>query len=154
MAKVQELKLTSISIPALGTGTLKFPEDLVAKVLIQEAKKFGSKHISSLTINQFNVVVYSENKKAVDTFKRQFQVYANMNANENIPKTKRKEPSSTGKPTKNKKENVEDETHGVNVEIVHGNIVEESTDAIGFLVAEDITQGNNAIFRNIKHFPC
>ena len=117
-------------------------------MLIEETKKFSSKHSSSLTINQFNVVVYSGNTKAVDTFKQQFQVYANVNANDNanIPKTKRKKPSSIRKPSaKNKEENVEDETHGVNVEIVHGDIVKESTDAIGFLVAEDITQGNNVI---------
>ena len=137
---MQELKLTSISIPALGTGTLKFPEDLVAKVLIEEAKKFSSKHSSSLKINQFNVVVYSGNTKAVDSFKQQFQVYSKGNTN--IPKTKRKKLPSILKPsTKNKEENADDETRGVNVEIVQGNIVEESTDAVGFLVAEDITRG-------------
>ena len=115
-------------------------------MLIEETKKFSSKHSSSLTINQFNVVVYSGNTKAVDTFKRQFQVYANVNDNANIARTKRKKFPSFRKPSaKNKEEDVEDETHGVNVEIVHGNIVEESTDAIGFLVAEDITKGNNVI---------
>ena len=138
---MQELKLTSISIPALGTGTLKFPEDLVAKVLIEEAEKFSSKHSSSLKINQFNVVVYSGNTKAMDSFKQQFQVYSKGSTN--IPKTKRKKLPSIRKPsTKNKEENADDETRGVNVEIVQGNIVEESTDAVGFLIAGDITQGN------------
>lgn len=146
MAKVQELRLTSISIPALGTGTLNFPEDLVAKVLIEEAKKFSSKHSTSLKINQINVVVYGGNKKAVDSFKQQFQVYSMAKPDTNIPKTKRKKFGSILKPsTKNKQENVEDETRGVNVEIVQGNIVEESTDAVGFLVAEDITRGDNVI---------
>lgn len=36
---------------------------------------------------------------------------------------------------------MEEETHGVKVEIIQGNVVHEATDAIGFLVEEDITQG-------------
>jgi poly [ADP-ribose] polymerase 10/14/15 len=144
--EVQKLSLPSISVPALGTGTLKFPDDLVAKVLFEEAMKFSSKHKSGLKIKQYNVVVYSGNTKAVNIFKEQFQVYSNKKIeNEpNVPKTKRKKPRTLGFPkfqTKDKAESSEDETHGVNVEIVQGNIVEESTDAIGFLVAEDITQG-------------
>mgnify|MGYP002803371376 CR=1 FL=1 len=142
-----ELKLTSVSIPAIGTGSLKFPEDLVAKVMFEEAMKFSSKHGTSLKIKQYNVVVYSGNTKAVNIFKEQFQVFSNKKIiNEpKVPKTTRsksKTPHVLRKSSaKDKGEKLEDETNGVEVEIIQGNIVEESTDAIGFLVSEDIEQG-------------
>ena len=139
--KVQNLSLTSISIPALGTGNLNFPEDLVAKVLIDEAKKFSSKQKSSLKIKQYNIVVYSGNTKAVGIFKQQFQVFSNTKVEKNIHKTKQKKVGFNSSSKKKDKKSSEDMTHGVNVEIIHGNIVHESTDAIGFLVSEDITQG-------------
>jgi hypothetical protein len=144
--KVQALSLASISIPALGTGTLNFPEELVAKVLFEEAMKFSSKHGASLKIKEFNVVVYNGNTKAVSKFKEQFQVYSNKKIT-NEPKvhktTRPKSRMSLSRKTvvKDRVESSEDETKGVEVEIVQGNIVEESTDAIGFLVSEDIEQG-------------
>ena len=146
LAQVQTLFLTSISIPALGTGILKFPEALVAKVLFEEGIKFSSKQSSSFKIRQFNIVVYSGNTKAVDIFKQQFQTYSGKKIEtvSNVPKTRRMKSRIFGSrksPAKDKDESSDDETHEVNVEIVQGNIVHESTDAIGFLVIGEITKG-------------
>jgi hypothetical protein len=143
LAQVQTLYLTSISIPALGTGRLKFPDSLVAKVLIEEAMKFSSKHSSSLKIRQCNIVVYDENTKAVYTFREKFQIYSKTkNENRfNVAKIEHKTLDFLKPSVNEEAESSEDETHGVNVEIIHGDIVEQSTDAIGFLVEEDITQG-------------
>ncbi|XP_028398971.1 protein mono-ADP-ribosyltransferase PARP14-like [Dendronephthya gigantea] len=150
LSKTAALSLTSISMPALGTGKLRFPEKLVAKILFEEAIKFSSDHKPSSKIKLFNVVVYKGNKTAVDAFKEQFQVFS-PTADVNARKAKRGSESGAGilKTTRKKISGAfdrssgkeKDKTHGVEVEIVQGNIVEESTDAIGFLVAEDITQG-------------
>ena len=153
-----ELKLTSVSIPAIGTGWLKFPEDLVAKAMFEEAMTFSSKHGASLKIKQYNVVVCSGNTKAVDILKEQFQVFSNKKIiNEpKVPKTTRsksKTPHVFRKSSaKDKGEKFEDETNGVEVEIIHGNIVEESTDAIGFLVFEDIEQGKECYLTHRPFF--
>ncbi|CAB3996938.1 poly [ADP-ribose] polymerase 14-like, partial [Paramuricea clavata] len=144
LAQVQTLFLTTISIPALGTGNLNFPEALVAKVLFEEGIKFSSKQSSSFKIRLYNIVVYSGNTKAVDIFKEQFQIYSGKKIEtlSNVPKTKRMKSILFGtRKSPAKEESSDDETHGVNVEIVQGNIVHESTDAIGFLVIGEITQG-------------
>ncbi|CAB4023202.1 poly [ADP-ribose] polymerase 14-like [Paramuricea clavata] len=140
LAKVQTRSLTSIAIPALSTGTLNFPKELVAKVLFVEAMKFSSKKSPSLKIKKYNVVVYSDNTKTVDIFKQQFQIYSKMKMKNdtNIHKTKSRNFGLLKSAAKEKAKSSEDKTHGVNVEIVQGNIVQESTDAS---VAEDITQG-------------
>ncbi|XP_028398972.1 protein mono-ADP-ribosyltransferase PARP14-like [Dendronephthya gigantea] len=150
LCKTAALSLTSISMPALGTGTLGFPVKLVAKILFEEATQFSSDHKPSPKIKTVNVVVYKGNKTAVDAFKEQFQGFS-PTADVNARKTKRGSESGAGilKTTRKKISGAfdrssgkeKDKTHGVEVEIVQGNIVEESTDAIGFLVAEDITQG-------------
>jgi hypothetical protein len=82
----------------------------------------------------------------VDIFKEQFQIYSGKKIEtvSNVPKTKRIKSRMFGSrksPAKDKDESSDDETHGVNVEIVQGNIVHESTDAIGFLVIGEITKG-------------
>ena len=141
LAKVQTLFLTSISIPAFDTEMLKFPDELVAKVLFEEAMQFSSKQGSSLKIKQYNVVVYSGNTNAEDIFKEQFQVYSKTKKDTNARRTKRRMFGLLTSAVKEKAKSSEDETHGVNVEIVQGNIVQESTDAIGFLVREDIAEG-------------
>ena len=141
LAKVQTLFLTSISIPAFDTEMLKFPDELVAKVLFEEAMQFSSKQGSSLKIKQYNVVVYSGNTNAEDIFKEQFQVYSKTKKDTNVRRTKRRMFGLLTSAVKEKAKSSEDETHGVNVEIVQGNIVQESTDAIGFLVKEDIAEG-------------
>ncbi|XP_028398976.1 protein mono-ADP-ribosyltransferase PARP14-like [Dendronephthya gigantea] len=151
LSKTEALSLTSISIPALGSGTLGFPEKLVAKILFEEATQFSSDHKPSSKIKTVNVVVCNGNKTAVDAFKEQFQVFS-PNADVNARKTKQGSESGADVLKTIRKTfwsffdrslgKEKDETGGVEVEIVQGNIVEESTDAIGFLVCEDITQGS------------
>ena len=105
---------------------------------------FSSKIGSTLRIKQINIVVYSGNTKAVKIFTEQFQSYSGKKLDAKISKTKRKTSSKLRRivsHTKEKSETSEDETRGVKVEIIRGNIVAESTDAISFLVAEDITHG-------------
>ena len=128
---------------------------MVAKILCEEAMKFSSSNKPYPKINTFNIVVYRENTNAVNAFKEQFRVFSpNIDANApNWPKTKRHTESDGNifNTTRKKissvfggnsaKEKNEDKTHGVEVKVVQGNIVQESTDAIGFLVSEDITQG-------------
>jgi hypothetical protein len=130
--KVQALSLTSISIPALGTGTLNFTEELVAKVLFEEAMKFSSKHGASLKIKEFNVVVYNGNTKAVSKFKEQFQVYSHKKIT-NEPKvhktTRPKSRMSLSRKTvvKDRVESSEDETKGGTTNYYYHNIPHHAT---------------------------
>jgi hypothetical protein len=77
----------------------------------------------------------------VDIFKEQFQVYSKTKTDTDVRKTKRRMFGLLKLAVKEKAKSSDDETHGVTVEIVQGNIVQESTDAIAFLVAEDIADG-------------
>ncbi|XP_028416143.1 protein mono-ADP-ribosyltransferase PARP14-like [Dendronephthya gigantea] len=95
LCKTEALSLTSISIPALGTGILGFSEKLVAKILFEEAMKFSSNDKPSSKVKMFNVVVYKGNSKAVSAFKEQFQVYS-PTADANTRKTKRCSESDAG----------------------------------------------------------
>ncbi len=67
----------------------------------------------------------------MNIFKEQFQVHLEAKIPANMLNSPTKEESGSSR----------DEIDSVNVEVVRGNIVQESTDAIGFLVENDITQG-------------
>lgn len=134
MDKVQSLGHSSISVPALGTGTLNFTEELVAKLLLNEALEFSLKHKSKLKIKNFNIVVYSGNTKAVQVFSKQFREFSIIKVKENrdMVKWTTRQCNYNNEVVNRRK---------VKVEIVQRNIVHESTEAIGFTVSESVYQG-------------
>ena len=51
--------MTSIAIPAIGTGNLKIPHALVARMMYEEAKEFSSKN-SNTALKDIRFVIYDK----------------------------------------------------------------------------------------------
>ena len=60
-------KLTSISIPAIGTGTLQFPRSEVVKILFEEVTEYMKAHPHSL-VKEVRFVAYSGDQATVNAF--------------------------------------------------------------------------------------
>ena len=60
-------KFTSIAIPAIGTGSLHFPHQEVAKIFFEEATSDLTAHPKS-AMNDVRFVVYSGDQATVDAF--------------------------------------------------------------------------------------
>lgn len=54
-----ERKINSVAIPAIGTGTLKFPPEIVFDCLIQESMKFSTNDPKS-SIYEIRLVVFDQ----------------------------------------------------------------------------------------------
>ena len=67
MDQVEKDKLTSIAIPAIGTGNLHFPRPEVAKIFFEEITSYLTAHPQS-TIDDVRFVAYSGDKATVDAF--------------------------------------------------------------------------------------
>ncbi len=53
--------MASISFPAIGTGNLGFPKDLVAKIMLTEVHKFNFTNLQEVT-----VIVHPSDKESVE----------------------------------------------------------------------------------------
>ena len=56
--------LTSIAIPAIGTGKLGFPEQLVATIMLDEVRKFSS-HNPQTSLKDVRLVVYPKDRQTI-----------------------------------------------------------------------------------------
>jgi poly [ADP-ribose] polymerase 10/14/15 len=65
--QVEKDKLTSIAIPAIGTGNLHFPRPDVAKIFFEEVTKYFNANPQS-GINDVRLVAYGKDKDTVDAF--------------------------------------------------------------------------------------
>ncbi|XP_077997138.1 protein mono-ADP-ribosyltransferase PARP14-like isoform X2 [Glandiceps talaboti] len=60
-------KLKSIAIPAMGTGGLKYPNDITAKIMYEEANKFSA-NMPMGNLCEIRIVVYDKNQQACKVF--------------------------------------------------------------------------------------
>lgn len=56
--------MASISFPAIGTGNIGFPKDLVSRILLSEIHAFSAK-LSPQYINEVTVIVHPSDKETV-----------------------------------------------------------------------------------------
>ena len=73
MIKATELGLSTIAFPAVGTGVLSFPADLVAKIMFDKIQHFQDKCPHS-TIKSVEFVIYPKDTAAVNVSICIFQV--------------------------------------------------------------------------------
>ncbi|KAL0151574.1 hypothetical protein M9458_053123, partial [Cirrhinus mrigala] len=64
----EKLGMASISFPAIGTGNLGFPKDLVARIMLSEVQKFKFTNLQEVT-----VIVHPSDKESVQCFTRIFR---------------------------------------------------------------------------------
>ena len=60
--KAENLGLTSISFPAIGTGNLGFPKDLAASVMMEEVSKFNQQPRCLKTVL---IVLYPKDQETI-----------------------------------------------------------------------------------------
>ncbi|XP_063060299.1 protein mono-ADP-ribosyltransferase PARP14-like [Engraulis encrasicolus] len=72
LQEVDQQQLTSITFPAIGTGNLGFPKDLVPKIMLEETETFcRSTHPQHL--KKVVIIVHPSDKDSVACFKRMFK---------------------------------------------------------------------------------
>ena len=69
---MQAKNLTTIAIPAIGTGNLSFPRDRVASISLDEVAAFSQKNPTS-SIKEVRFVVYDKDQPTVQAFQAEFQ---------------------------------------------------------------------------------
>ena len=60
-------KLKTLAIPAVGTGALEFPADVVARCMFNECDKFSASHAQTqTTLSEVRLIVYEKDQKTFD----------------------------------------------------------------------------------------
>ncbi|XP_071340147.1 protein mono-ADP-ribosyltransferase PARP14-like isoform X2 [Trachinotus anak] len=72
LEEAEKLKMTSLSFPAIGTGNLSFPREVVSRVLLREIHSY-SRRRTPRYLRQVAVVVHPSDSKTVDCFTSEFK---------------------------------------------------------------------------------
>ncbi|XP_076130779.1 protein mono-ADP-ribosyltransferase PARP14-like isoform X2 [Alosa pseudoharengus] len=72
LREVDKRGLTSVTFPAIGTGNLGFPKDLVPRIMLEETEMFCNK-VSPQRLREVVIIVHPSDQESVDCFKKAFQ---------------------------------------------------------------------------------
>ncbi|KAL7391183.1 hypothetical protein ABVT39_005598 [Epinephelus coioides] len=72
LEEAEKRQMASLSFPALGTGNLGFPKDLVSRFLLQEIHSF-SRRLNPRHLREVAIVVHPSDSQTVDCFSRAFR---------------------------------------------------------------------------------
>ncbi|XP_007543095.1 poly [ADP-ribose] polymerase 14-like isoform X1 [Poecilia formosa] len=71
LKEAEKLRLTSLSFPAIGTGNLSFPRQLVARVLLRQIHLFSHRG-APRHLKEVVIVVHHSDRQTTDCFTREF----------------------------------------------------------------------------------
>ncbi|KAK2871251.1 hypothetical protein Q8A67_023778 [Cirrhinus molitorella] len=63
LKNAENYRMASVVFPAIGTGNLRFPKDLVARIMLTEIQEFNSTYLREVT-----VIVHTSDKESVQCF--------------------------------------------------------------------------------------
>ncbi|KAK1902579.1 Protein mono-ADP-ribosyltransferase PARP14 [Dissostichus eleginoides] len=128
LAKAEEMGLTSISFPAIGTGKLGFPKDLVASTLLDTIDQFSSKK-QPKHLKKVMIILYPLDAQTIKAFSDEFAKRFPSATGGPVPTSS---PQSTGPFSKIVSSSAMYETKmgNVVVQAVTGDITKETTDVI------------------------
>ncbi|MCI4387957.1 hypothetical protein PGIGA_G00080100 [Pangasianodon gigas] len=72
LKRAENQKMASISFPAIGTGNLSFPRDLVSRILLSEIHAF-SVRVSPQYLKEVTVIVHPSDRETVQCFVKSFR---------------------------------------------------------------------------------
>ncbi|KAL6472151.1 hypothetical protein MHYP_G00183390 [Metynnis hypsauchen] len=72
LKKAEHQKMVSVSFPAIGTGNLGFPKDLVSSILLREIHDFSAK-VRPQYLKEVTVVVHPSDNETVQSFIKSFR---------------------------------------------------------------------------------
>ncbi|XP_007552357.1 poly(ADP-ribose) polymerase family member 14-related sequence 1 isoform X1 [Poecilia formosa] len=128
----EKTRLTSISFPAVGTGNLGFPKNLVATLMLDKFLDFSSQR-QSKNLKKITVVLYPGDAQTIqvftDEFQKKFPSATGPSATGPAPADSSQ---STGKFSKVVSSSGTHETKlgNVTIQVVTGDITKETTDVI------------------------
>ncbi|KAK2901584.1 protein mono-ADP-ribosyltransferase PARP14-like isoform X1 [Channa argus] len=76
LEEAEKLNMKSLSFPAIGTGNLSFPRDLVCRVLLKEIHSYSGR--SPRHLREVVIVVHPSDSQTVDCFTRGFKGQKNV----------------------------------------------------------------------------
>nr|XP_046242508.1 protein mono-ADP-ribosyltransferase PARP14-like isoform X2 [Scatophagus argus] len=71
LGEAEQRQVTSLCFPAIGTGNLSFPRDVVSRVLLKEVHLF-SRRRSSHHLREVVIVIHPSDSQTIDCFTREF----------------------------------------------------------------------------------
>uniref|UniRef100_UPI003AADF9E6 protein mono-ADP-ribosyltransferase PARP14-like n=1 Tax=Centroberyx gerrardi TaxID=166262 RepID=UPI003AADF9E6 len=72
LGEAEKLQMASLSFPAIGTGNLSFPRDLVSRLLLGEIQTYSSRRTPQ-HLREVAIVVHPSDSQTVDCFTREFK---------------------------------------------------------------------------------
>lgn len=66
--------MASISFPAIGTGNLSFPKDLVSRILLREIHLFSAR-VSPQYLREVTVIVHPSDSETVQVLEKLIRYY-------------------------------------------------------------------------------
>uniref|UniRef100_A0A3Q1EM86 Poly [ADP-ribose] polymerase n=1 Tax=Acanthochromis polyacanthus TaxID=80966 RepID=A0A3Q1EM86_9TELE len=127
--KAEDTGLTSISFPAIGTGNLGFPKNLVVSLMLDEILAFSSKkqpkHLKKVVI-----VLYPKDSQTIQAFSDEFKKKF-PNSSTGLPSTSSSQsPGGPFSKVASSSGMHETKMGSVTVQVVTGDITKETTDVV------------------------
>ncbi|XP_068707156.1 protein mono-ADP-ribosyltransferase PARP14-like [Montipora foliosa] len=154
LQKGEELRMSSIAFPVIGTGNLNFPPNEASRIMLEEILSFCQTNASS-TLRDIRFVVYQQDQALVTAFKQEVaKLQSKFNLRQEYTTSGffgkllskfgiRKAASSPGlssehglvRPSKSK-------YTGPSIEVINADLTQEKTDAILNVISTDMNMNN------------
>ncbi|XP_044073695.1 poly(ADP-ribose) polymerase family member 14-related sequence 1 isoform X2 [Siniperca chuatsi] len=128
LGKAEDSGLTSISFPAIGTGNLGFPKDLVASMMLDEILAFSSKK-QPKHLKKVMIILYSGDAQTIQVFSDEFKKKFPTSSGGPVPSSSPQNPGPFSKVVSSSGMH-ETKMGSVVVQVVTGDITKETTDVI------------------------
>ncbi|KAM9709256.1 poly(ADP-ribose) polymerase family member 14-related sequence 1 [Menidia menidia] len=128
LALAEDTRVASISFPAIGTGNLAFPKDLVASLILDQIFEFSNQRQTN-HLKRVDIVLYPGDTKTIQEFTDEFTKKCPSGSGALLSRTL---PQSTGPFSKVVSVSGMHETKigNVTVQVATGDITKETTDVI------------------------
>uniref|UniRef100_A0A8C1URK9 Poly [ADP-ribose] polymerase n=1 Tax=Cyprinus carpio TaxID=7962 RepID=A0A8C1URK9_CYPCA len=135
LKNAENFRMASVVFPAIGTGNLGFPKDLVARIMLTEVQEFNSTNLREVT-----VIVHPSDKESVECFTSVFrhgiqgpttkEAHQHVKIKKNISGKSAQTSGVTGKVSSSSRGVHTMQLGQVTLEVSSGDITKEKTDAI------------------------
>ncbi|KTF86262.1 hypothetical protein cypCar_00021683 [Cyprinus carpio] len=135
LKNAENWRMASVVFPAIGTGNLGFPKDLVARIMLTEVQEFNSTNLREVT-----VIVHPSDKESVECFTSVFrhgiqgpttkEAHQHVKIKKNISGKSAQTSGVTGKVSSSSRGVHTMQLGQVTLEVSSGDITKEKTDAI------------------------
>ena len=142
LQKGEELRMTSIAFPVIGTGKLKFPSNTASKIMLEEVFSFCHANTSS-SLKDVRFVVYQQDQGLIRAFGQEianFRSKHNYRQGYTVNSFFRNIQSKLGRSTPATRSTPS--TPGPSIEVINRDMTKETSDAIVNLISSDMNMNN------------